>query len=86
MITKEKIKMVLVLFVVGVFAWFGVDAFVDLVVKIYHFLDGFIWAFFAGIIAFFIAVWLVMVMIYITAVAIAFLIATVAVIWQKLEK
>jgi len=49
--------------------------FFELVGNLYDWLDGFIWAFFAGIIAFFAAIWLVSMMFMITVWCVVMVIA-----------
>jgi len=66
--------------------WLGIDAFFGLVEDLYHFLDGYIWAFFAGIIAFFIAVWLVTIMFYITVLIVAGVLTLLGVMFGALKK
>ena len=66
--------------------WLGIDAFFGLVGDLYHFLDGYIWAFFAGIIAFFIAIWLIIIMFYITLFIVAGVLALLGVIFGALKK
>lgn len=83
---KDKIKAILAVFIIAVIIWFGLDAFIGLVANIYHFLDGFIWAFFAGIIAFFIALWLVVIMIYITMFVAAGVIVAIATVLQTFKR
>jgi hypothetical protein len=63
---KNNTQIGLAIIVMVFLLWIGLDAFFGLVSDIYHFLDGYIWAFFAGVIAFFIALWLVILMFYIT--------------------
>jgi len=67
---KENIAAILTTVVVLVAIWFGIDAFIGLVIAIYAFLDLYIWAFFAGIIAFFFAITIVALMIKIGLVLI----------------
>ncbi len=69
---KENIAAVLTTVVVLVAIWFGIDAFIGLVIAIYTFLDLYIWAFFAGIIAFFFAITIVALMIKIALILILF--------------
>jgi len=59
---KENIAAVIVTLVILVAMWFGFDAFFSLVGAIYVFLDLYIWAFFAGIIAFLFAITIVALM------------------------
>ena len=82
----KNLKLALTLIVVGIFIWFGVDSFINLVMNVYHFLDGFIWAFFAGIIAFFVAIWLVIIMIYISVFSIIALIAIIVAVVRFFKK
>jgi hypothetical protein len=70
---KNNITTWISVIVVVFILWIGLDAFFGLVGDIYHFLDGYIWAFFAGVIAFFIAVWLVILMFYITLFVVMFI-------------
>ncbi len=63
---KNNIGALITTVVVLFLAWVGLDAFFGLVGDLYTFLDGYIWAFFAGLIAFWAAVTIVMMMIYIT--------------------
>jgi len=62
---------ILALVVILTIVWFLGSAFVGLVGDIYHFLDGFMWAFFAGIVALWAAVIISMIVIYITVVSIS---------------
>jgi hypothetical protein len=82
----EKVKAVLVTLMLMVILWFSIDGFCDLVAGIYHFIDQYIWAFFAGIIAFLIAIWLVVVMVYITIICVAALLVLLAkllTLWEE---
>ncbi len=67
---KDSITAVIVTLVILVAMWFGFDAFFGLVGAIYTFLDLYIWAFFAGIIAFFFAITITVLMIKIGLVLI----------------
>jgi len=60
-----------IIMILGIIYFLG-DAFFGLVGDIYRFLDGFIWAFFAGIIAFFLSITLSGLIIYITLISLAF--------------
>ena len=67
----ENLKYIIVGVIVLVIAFFAGDAFFTLVGDMYRFLDSYIWAFFAGIMAFFIALWFVVMMVYITIAIVA---------------
>jgi len=71
-ISDGIIILVLLLIVGGIIYSLG-DAFFGLVGDIYRFLDRFIWAFFAGIIAFFVAVSITGLIIWISIISIAFI-------------
>ena len=71
---KNNITVWISIIMVVIALWVGLDAFFGLVGDIYHFLDGYIWALFAGVIALFIAVWLVILMFQITLFIVAFII------------
>ena len=82
----ENLKLAVTALIIVVVAWYGLDAFFDLVGGIYAFLDQYIWAFFAGIIAFFFAIFLVGLMIQISLIT-AFLVATgIATIYLRFKK
>ncbi len=80
------IKQWLVAIIMTIVIWFGFSAFFGLVSNIYHFLDGFIWAFFAGVIAFFVAIWLVILMWYIAIFTVVVIIAITSIIAEKFRK
>ena len=63
---KENLIAVVATIGVLIVLWFGFDAFFALVGGIYIFLNTYIWAFFAGVIAFILAVSIVMLMFKIT--------------------
>jgi len=72
-----------VVFVIGVIlmlvaAWFGATAFFGLVGDLYTWLDSHIWAFFAGIIAFFLSLWIVGLMLQITVVVLALILGVLS--------
>ena len=67
----ENLKYIIVGAIILVIAFFAGDAFTTLVGDMYRFLDSYIWAFFAGIMAFFIALWVVVIMVYITIAIVA---------------
>ena len=67
----EALNVVFVVLVMTVIAFFGLDAFFGLVGDLYTLLDSYIWAFFAGIIAFFTSIFIVSLMIQITLIAVA---------------
>ena len=64
--TTDMVAVAITVLVLGVAVYFGASAFFELVGNLYDWLDGFIWAFFAGIVAFFVAIWLVFIMFAIT--------------------
>jgi len=61
----------IVVFIFLLIGYFGGSAFMDLVGGLYHWLDQFIWAFFAGVIAFFLSLWLVAIMFQITVITVS---------------
>lgn len=63
--SKNIVAMIATVFILAIL-WYAFDAFFSLVGALYVLLDGYIWAFFAGIIAFFTAIALVGIMIRIT--------------------
>ncbi len=65
---KDSILAIIATVIVLVALWFGFDAFFGLVGAIYTFLDLYIWAFFAGIIAFFFALAIIILMIKISLI------------------
>lgn len=71
----ENLKFGLVILVMVVVAYFGFDAFFSLVGDLYTLLDGYIWAFFAGIIAFLASISIVVIMLQITLVCVALVLA-----------
>lgn len=83
---KENIKAAVATGVVLLLLWFGGGAFIDLVKNIYHFLDGFLWAFFAGVIAFFLAIWFMVMSFYITLFCIGFLLWIFIILYEWFEK
>ena len=87
---KNQIIGIVSIVIILIGLWVGLDAFFGLVGEIYRFLDGFIWAFFAGIIAFFIAIGLVSLMLVITfytiAITLTIVITIVASIISKWQK
>ena len=78
----ENLKFAIVGIIILIVAFFAGDAFFGLVGDLYRFLDGYIWAFFAGIMAFFIALWFVIMMIYITLAIATFAIFILASIFE----
>ena len=62
----DNLKVIVIVVIVGLLAFFAGSAFIDLMVDVYHLLDKYIWAFFAGIIAFFATFTIVGLMIQIT--------------------
>ena len=56
------------------------SAFIDLVGDIYHFIDNYIWAFFAGLIAFIIACWIVLMMFWLSMVFALFIVYVIVAI------
>ena len=71
MFSTENLKVILVTGIILIVLWFVGEAMFGLMSDLYHFLDNYIYAFFAGIIAFFLAIWLVFVMFQITVVTVA---------------
>ena len=67
----DKILLGLGWLILALMMYFGLDAFFGLVSGLYIFLDGYIWAFFAGIIAFFLAISIVGIMIQISIVVLS---------------
>ena len=67
---------VLITLVVLTAAWIGFDAFFGLVGAVYGFLDQYIWAFFAGIIAFFLSISIVGMMVQITFIVVIAVLAS----------
>jgi hypothetical protein len=83
---KNKITTWIAIIVVVFILWISLDAFFGLVGDIYHFLDGYIWAFFAGVIAFFMALWLVILMFYITLFTVVAIIGFLAMLVEIFTK
>jgi hypothetical protein len=69
---RENLQAIIVTIIVLVLGWFLADAFFGLVGNLYHTLDQYLWAFFAGIIAFFTALWLISLCIYILLAIVGF--------------
>jgi hypothetical protein len=67
-LSLDDIVFIATLMIAIILIYLGFDAFFSLVGSLYVFLDGFIWAFFAGIIAFFTAIVLVILMVKITVI------------------
>ena len=74
MFNIDNLKVILVTGIILVIVWFVGEGMYELMVDLYHFLDNYIYAFFAGIIAFFLAIWLCIIMVQITVVAVLLLI------------
>jgi hypothetical protein len=72
---QKNTKAAVTAIIVTTIIWFGGGAFIDLVMGIYNFLDQYIWAFFAGIIAFFFSISLVGMMFQITLVTLGLILA-----------
>jgi len=68
--TKNNIVAIIAAIIIVLGLWVSLDAFFNLVSGLYNFLDGYIWAFFAGIMAFFTALFLVGLMFQITVIII----------------
>ncbi len=77
---KDSISAIIVTAIILVALWFGFDAFFGLVGAIYTFLDGYIWAFFAGIIAFIFTFTIIILMIKISLVLLVLTLGLLAVI------
>ena len=75
----DNLKVAIVVIVVGLLAYFVGSAMYELMVDVYHLLDEYIWAFFAGIIAFFATLTIVSLMIQITIYSAA--LVAVALAW-----
>ena len=83
---KNNIQIGLTIIVMVFLLWIGLDAFFGLVGDIYHFLDGYIWAFFAGVIAFLIALWFVILMFNITLFMVVAIIGFLAMLVEIFSK
>ena len=86
--TKNNIVAAIAAIIIVLGLWVGLDAFFGLVGGLYNFLDEYIWAFFAGIIAFFAALFLVGLMFQITVLVIyliLWIIASTAVLILELK-
>jgi len=81
---KDNIVVGVVILFMLVIAYFGATSFFELTGDLYSWLDNYMWAFFAGIIAFFLALWLVVVMFQITIAVFAFGIAGIVILSDKL--
>ena len=80
MITQKNILNGIAIVGVLIVIWLGFDSFFSLVGNLYEFLDGFIWAFFAGVIAFLVSIWLVTIMFYISVFTFAFILVGIGTI------
>jgi len=81
--SKDNIVFAIVALIMVVVAYFGASSFFELVGDLYSWLDQYIWAFFAGIIAFFMSLWLVIVMFQISIVVITILLVLLGSIFSR---
>jgi len=81
--TKENIVFAIVALIMVVVAYFGASSFFELVGDLYSWLDQYIWAFFAGIIAFFMSLWVVAMMVQISIVLITILLVLISSIFSR---
>jgi len=81
--SKDNIVFAIVALIMVVVAFFGASSFFELVGDLYSWLDNYIWAFFAGIIAFFMSLWVVAMMVQISIVLITILLVLISSIFSR---
>ena len=82
----ENLKIILIGIIIIVAIYYGGSAFIGLMSDIYHLLDNYIWAFFAGIIAFFATISIVGIMIQITVFFVALFFGGILALVALLER
>ena len=81
--SRENFVYAIVALIMVLAIYLGASSFFELVGDLYSWLDNYIWAFFAGIIAFFMALWVVGMMVQISIVLITILLVLIGSIFSR---